>query len=177
MADARRDDQLLLEGAVGVLAEDGHFGAVHLLAGLARRAVAARNDRVQHHLVAELDVADAVTDGIDDARPVGAENGRQGTLRQAAGDEHVKVVERHVAESNADLAGRRARLGSFGELQRGGAIETNQFQSAHADRVVVRAGASPQLLSRLAVCSRYCSVAPLASILSGHGRLRKGLRS
>jgi hypothetical protein len=123
--------ELLLQGAVGVLAQDRHLRAVHLLACLARGTVPARDDRVQHHLVAGFDIRDALTDRVDDAGAIGAEDGRQWTLGQSTGDKHVKVVERHISQSNADLAIAGLDLGSFTYLQRRGTVEANQFQCAH----------------------------------------------
>ena len=76
MADAGRHHELLLERPVRVLAQDGHLRTVHLLAGFASRAVTARHDRIEDHLVAWSDVGDTLTYGIDDAGAVRAENGR-----------------------------------------------------------------------------------------------------
>ena len=137
MADAGRHDQLLLKRAVGVLAEDRHVRTVHFLARPTRRTLPARDDRVQDHLVAHPHAVDALADSVDHAGPVRAENGRQRSLGQASGDKHVEMVERHVAEAHPHLTGSRLRLGPLGQLQRVGSVETNQFQSAHVDRVVV----------------------------------------
>jgi hypothetical protein len=51
-------------------------------------------------------------------------------------DEHVEVVEGHVAEANPNFAWARVGFGSLTELQRRRTVEADQFQRAHAQRVV-----------------------------------------
>jgi hypothetical protein len=74
VAERRRHDERFLEGALGVLAQNGHVRAMHLLAGSARVARAVGLDGVHHHLVVDVHVGDALADGIDHPRAVGAEN-------------------------------------------------------------------------------------------------------
>ena len=137
MTDRSGHDERVLQRAVGVLAEDGHLRTVDFLSRFAGRALAAGDDRIEHHLVADLNTVDARADGVDHPGGVRAQDGRQGPFGQAASDEHVEMVQRHVAKADSHLTRSGLRLGPLGQLQRLGSIETNQFQSAHVDRVVV----------------------------------------
>ena len=76
--------------------QDRHFWAVDFLASLARRALAAGDDRVQDDLVADPNPVHAWADGVDHARPVRAKDRRQRPFGQAAGDEHVRMVQGHI---------------------------------------------------------------------------------
>src|SRR5262249_38952070 len=75
-------------------------------------------------------------DSVDCARTVGAEDGWQRPLGQATRDEHVEVVEGHVAEADADLARARQCLWPLANLQRRRSVEADKFQGAHTPRVV-----------------------------------------
>ena len=90
---------------------------MHLLASLAGRALAARLDRIQHDFVAHLDVCDIVTHRVDDARAIGAENGRQRPLGQAAGDEHVQVVECRRFQPHSYFTSAWIGLGAVGDVE------------------------------------------------------------
>jgi hypothetical protein len=89
---------------------------VDFLTRLARRALAARDDRVQHHLVADTNVVHIVTNGIDDARAVRAEDGWQRSFGQTAGDEYVEVIERRRFKTHTDLAGAGLHFGPVAQL-------------------------------------------------------------
>ena len=95
--------------AVGVLAEDRHLGAVHFLTGLAGGAAAAGDDRV-HARPRRRRCTFSTPSPTASTTPAPSEPriGRQRPFGQAAGDEHVQVVEGHVAEAAPALrAGRR----------------------------------------------------------------------
>ena len=51
------------------------------------------------------------------------------------GDKHVEMVQGHIAETDSHFTCAWPRLGPLAQLQGVRSVETNEFQSAHVDRV------------------------------------------
>jgi hypothetical protein len=138
VADRGRYVKRFLERPVGVLAQDRHLQAMDFLTRPAGVALAAGDDRVHDNFVAEVQAFHAIADGVDHACAVGPQDGRQWALGQAAGDEHVQMIEGHIAQPHPYLMRTRRLLGPLAQLQRSRTVKAHEFQRPHLKRVVGR---------------------------------------
>ena len=98
-------------------------------------ATARLNARVENDALTGLEACDAVTECLDDAGSVGAEDPRLRDGRQALADPDVEVVERRGAETDEHLPGIRDRVGRLLEHENLGAAVFVDPHRAHRGRL------------------------------------------